>query len=141
MASRLGGVSVEAPRITQLQQDKDFMAASIKDQKAYLKDTDPDFAKASPLDQDAYLGHITGVTGPTVEIDDGHTVQFIQNIPQEGMNKTAGAYYTALRQILMRSRAVVVSLAFAFWVIPAIVLYALGWAVHWVRSGFRTSTI
>jgi hypothetical protein len=140
MASRLGGVNAVMPRIAQLQQDKNFMAASTKDQKGYLAYIDPDFAKASPLDQDAYLGHITGITGPTVDIG-GHTVQFIQNIPQEDMNKTAGAYHPALRQILMRKRTAVVGSAFAFWVLAATALYAIGWAVWWVRSGFKMSTI
>jgi hypothetical protein len=135
MASRLGGTNAVTPRIAALQQDKDFLAGSTKDQKAYLSSIDPDFGKASPLDQNAYLGHITGITGPTVDID-GHSVQFIRDVPQEDMNQTARAYHTALRQILTHKRAALVGEVFAFWMIPAITLYALGWAIRWVRRGF-----
>jgi hypothetical protein len=115
---------VETPRVAALKQDKAFLAASAKDQKAYLSATDPDFAKASTLDQNAYLGNITGIKGPTVDID-GHTVQFIRDLPQEDMNQTARAYHGALRQILTRNRAVFVGEAFALWMIPVIALYAL----------------
>jgi hypothetical protein len=139
MASRLGGTNVVVPRIPQLQLDKDFMAASTKDQKAYLAHIDPDFAKASPLDQNAYLGHITGINGQLVDID-GHTVTFIRDIPQEDMNQTARAYDASLRQILTRKRAALLSKALAFWTLPAIALYALGLAVSWVRRGFSTPT-
>ena len=139
MATRLGGTNVAVPRTTQLQQDKDFMTAPIKEQKAYLAYTDPDFAKASPLDQNAYLGHITGITGPTVDID-GHNVQFVQNVSQEEMNQTSRNYDSVLRQILRRQRAVVLGQAFAFWAVPAIALYAIGMACRWVRRGFATVT-
>lgn len=44
----------------ELQQDKDFVAASPADQAAYLSDTDPDFKRASPADQTRYLAHVTG---------------------------------------------------------------------------------
>ncbi len=137
-ASRLGWTNVVTPRIAALQQDKAFLAASAKDQKAYLSDTDPHFAKASPLDQNAYLGNITGITGPIVDID-GHTVQFVQAVSQEDMNQTARAYHAALRQILTRKRAAFVGEALGLWLIPAISLYALGLAIRWVRRGFSTS--
>src|SRR6266404_2968816 len=39
-------------------QDKDFLAASPKDQHAYLMATDPEYAKASPQDQQGYLIHV-----------------------------------------------------------------------------------
>jgi hypothetical protein len=139
MASRQGWTNVVELGITKLQQDKGFMAASIQDQKAYLAHIDADFAKASPLDQNAYLGHITGITGPTVDID-GHTVQFIQNVPQEDMNQTARGYDSVLRQILRRKRGVLFGQAVAFWLVPVISLYALGIAFRWVRRGFATAT-
>jgi hypothetical protein len=139
MASSFGWTNLNAvtSRITALKQDKDFLAASPKDQKAYLSYADPDFAKASPLDQNAYLGNITGVKGPTVDID-GHTVQFVQAVPQEDMNKTARAYHAALMQILRRKRAAFVGEALTVWMMPAIALYALGWGILWVRRGFGT---
>lgn len=139
MASRLGGTNVMSPRIAALQEDKAFLAASPKDQKAYLMATDPDFAKSSPLDQNAYLGNVTGIKGPIVDID-GHDVQFVQAVSQEEMNQTAGAYYAALRQILTRKRVAFVGEAFALWAMPMIALFALGWAIRWVRRGFSTPT-
>jgi hypothetical protein len=140
VATQLGWTNMVTPRIAELQQDKGFLAASTKDQKAYLSHIDPDFAKASSLDQNAYLGHITGITGPTVDID-GHTVQFIRDIPQEDMNQTARAYHAALRQILTRKRTALVGEEFALWMLPTISLYALGWAIRWVRRGFSTPTM
>jgi hypothetical protein len=125
-------------RIAELRQDKSFLAASPERQKTYLKDTDPDFAKASQLDQNAYLGNITGKTGPSVDIDGGHIIQFVQAIPKEDMTHTALAYQSALFQILRRKRAALVGQAFALWAIPIIALLAIGWAVRWVWHGFLT---
>jgi hypothetical protein len=135
MASRRGSTNEVVPRISELQQDKAFLAASIKDQKAYLSAIDPDFAKASSVDQNAYLGHITGLTGPVVDID-GHTVTFIGDIPQQEMNQTGRAFYTALRGILAHRRATLIGEAFALWALPVIALFALGWAFRWVWRGF-----
>jgi hypothetical protein len=139
MASRLGGTNVVAPRIAEMQQDKYFLAASPKDQKAYLSRIDPDFAKASSIDQNAYLGHITGITGPTADID-GHTVQFIQDVREEEMHQTTGAYHAALHRILRHKRAGFIGEALALWVMPLIALLALVYAIQWVRRGFSTST-
>ncbi|MGC1617551.1 MAG: hypothetical protein WA765_03580 [Candidatus Acidiferrum sp.] len=115
------------------------MSASIQDQKAYLTHIDPNFAKASALDQNAYLGHITGITGPTVDVD-GHTLQFVQNVPPGDMNQTARSYDSALRHILRHGRAVLIGQAWALWLMHAIAVYALGIAFGWVRGGFATTT-
>jgi hypothetical protein len=135
MTARRGGPNVVLPRIGQLQHDKDFMAAPIEEQKAYLTANDPEFAKASVMEQNAYLGLVTGMTGPVADID-GHIVKFIRGIPEEDTNQTARAYDAALRRILARRRAVFFGRMLAFWALPAIVLYALGWAIGWVRRGF-----
>ena len=73
---------------------------------------------------------------PTVEIADGHTLQFLAGLSQEDMNQTAKAYYTDLRRILLLRRMALLGEAFALWTISAIALYALGWAFGWVRRGF-----
>lgn len=140
MATRLGGTNVVTPRIAELQQDKEFLAASPNYQKAYLSQIDSDFAKASTLDQNAYLGHITGITGPVADVD-GHTVTFIKDVPDEEMNQTARAYDAALRQILRRKRSVLLGEGLALYSVPVIGLYLLGFAVGWVRRGFRTTSV
>jgi hypothetical protein len=132
-----GWTDVVEPPDAEVQKDKNFMAASVEDQKAYLAHLYPDFAKASLTDQNAWLGRITGIMGPTVDIE-GHSVTFVRDIPQNEMNQTARAYDAALKQILTRKRAVLVGWAFAFWALPAIALYALGFGVSWVRRGFIT---
>ncbi len=134
--TRLGGTKGElSPLMSRLQQDKDFLAASPEKQKAYLADVDPDFKKATPDNQNAYLGLITGRTGPSVEID-GTTLQFVADLPQQDMDHTKQAYHEGVRRILIHERAVVLAKAFAYWVIPAIAVYAMGLAIVWVRRGF-----
>src|SRR5260370_20675983 len=139
IATQLGGTNVTNPRIVDLQQDKSFMAASSKDQKAYLADIDPDFAKASTIDQNAYLENVTGITGPVVEIG-GHTVPFVRDTRQADMDQTARAYDVALRQILNRKRVGLVGGSLALWMGPAIALYALGFGIGWVWRAFSTPT-
>jgi hypothetical protein len=135
VATQFGGTNVLNQKIIELQQDKDFLAASPKDQKAYLSHIDPGFAETSALDQNAYLAHITGLTGPSADID-GYTVQFVPGVIQEEQSKTIDGYRAALRRILMRKQAAFAGEAFASWIIPVVALYAFGWAVGWVRRGF-----
>jgi hypothetical protein len=136
VATQLGGTMGElSPLMTRLRQDKDFLAASPEKQKAYLADVDPDFKNSTPDNQNAYLGLITGRTGPSVEID-GTTVQFVADLPQQDMDHTKQAYHEGVRRILIHERAVVLAKAFAYWLIPAIAVYAMGLAFVWVRRGF-----
>ena len=135
VATQLGGTNVLNPKLLELQQDKDFLAASPKDQKAYLAHIDPDFAKASPVDQDHYLANITGLTGPSFDVEK-NTLRFVPGVPQEDQNKTIGEYRASLRRILTLKRAAFASEAFAFWIVPAVALYVLGLGIAWVRRGF-----
>jgi hypothetical protein len=133
--TQLGSTSIPNPIIIKLQQDKDFLTASSKDQKAYLSHIDPNFAKASPLDQDSYLANITGVTGPSAKID-SYTLQFVPGVPQEDQDKTVGEYRAALRRVLSLKRVIFGSESFAWWIVPAIALYVIGLGIAWVRRGF-----
>jgi hypothetical protein len=136
VAAAFGGTKGElSPLMSRLQQDKDFLAASPKKEKAYLADVDPDFKKATPDNQNAYLGLITGRTGPSVEID-GTTLQFVADLSQQDMEHTKQAYHEGVRRILIHERAVVLAKVFAYWLIPAIAVYAMGLAIVWVRRGF-----
>jgi hypothetical protein len=135
VATRIGGTNALNPKIVELQQDKDFLAASSKEQKAYLSDIDPDFAKASVLDQNHYFANITGLAGPSVDVDK-YTVQFVPGVSQEDQDKTAGEYRASLRRILTLKKETFASEAFAFWIVPAVALYVLGLGIAWVRRGF-----
>jgi len=73
--------------------------------------------------------------GQPVEIG-GHTLQFINGLSQEQMNHTAGEYYGLLRSTLAVRRAEFAGDAFALWIVPAVALYAVGWAIGWIRRGF-----
>jgi hypothetical protein len=77
--------------------------------------------------------------GKTVDIG-GHTVQFAQGLSENDMNKTAAAYYAALQHILLVRRVEFGGEAIAAWSIPVAALYAIGWAVGWVRRGFQGAT-
>ena len=77
--------------------------------------------------------------GETVNIG-GHTVKFAQGLSENDMNKTAGTYYAVLRHLLAVKRAEFIGGAFVTWVVPVLGLYVLGWAVGWVRRGFRQAT-
>jgi hypothetical protein len=135
VSTQLGGTNVLNPKVVELQQDKDFLAASPKDQKAYLAHIDPDFAKASSVDQDHYLANITGQTGPSVDVD-RNTLRFVPGVLAEDQDKTIGAYRASLRKILTLKKASFAWEVFAFWIVPAVVLYMLGLGIAWVRRGF-----
>jgi hypothetical protein len=135
--TQLGGTNVDDQRVSELRKDKAFQAASLNDQKAYLTATDPHFAKASIVNQNAYLGIVTGRTGPIVDID-GQTVTFVQDLPQSDMDRTARAYDDTLKTILRHKRIEVLSRSIALWIGPSVGLYALGFAVVWVKRGFTT---
>ena len=74
--------------------------------------------------------------GLVVQID-GRTVQFVNGVSREDMNLIAGSYHAALLRILAIKREALAIQAFALWMVPAVMLYALGWAIGWIRRGFR----
>lgn len=76
--------------------------------------------------------------GPRVNID-GHTLQFRSAIAEQEMDKAAAEYYSALRQLVAAERKSRVGQTFAIWAVPAVALYAIGWALAWVRRGFRNT--
>ena len=57
------------------------------------------------------------------------------------MNQTSNAYYAGLRHILILKRTAFAGEAFALWMLPAVALYALGWAVGWIRRGFGANRL
>ena len=138
LITKYGGEAADDPRVTQLRQDKEFQAASVKDQKAYLTATDSHFAKSSTVNQNAYLGFVTGITGPVVDIE-GHTVTFVRDLSKSDMDKTADAYHSILKTILRHRRYEVLGRAAVLWIGPAGGLYIFGFAIAWVRRGFTAN--
>jgi hypothetical protein len=100
-----------------------------------------DMSKAKPINQGQPFDpnqpyqSASAPSTPVVEID-GHTLQFINGVSRKEMNETAASYHTALVRVLTGRRAAFVGEAFALWIVPAVALYALGFAVGWVRRGF-----
>lgn len=134
----------EAHSINQLDlpDDKDFLAAAPEDQKAYLAYAlrgEPTFTKLSPLDRNACIANIiyfeSGRSGPV--IDTGrYELRFAPDVSLEDQRKTVAAFDAALRRIVLSKRSVFVAKAFASWLTAGVALYALGWAIAWVRRGF-----
>ncbi len=139
IATSIGGTNEDIdPKIAKLtRDDKQFMTASPEEQKGYLAYVDPSFPK-TPLEQNAYLAHVTGKGGTVVEIS-GDTLQFVPGLSQQDQDKTLTAYRRARFHILAVKRSELMGEALAVWLVPAAALYALGWAVGWVRRGFQNS--
>ena len=77
----------------------------------------------------------TPAPGETVEIDE-HVVQFNEGLTEDRLNQASKDYYDVLRDLLLRERATFAGQLVAVWAFPALGLYALGWAIAWVRRGF-----
>jgi len=84
---------------------------------------------------DWFAKYATENQGPTVHID-GHILQFRKGVSENTMSQLSGDYYGALHRILTVKRSKFVGAVFVSWILPVIVLYLLGWAIAWVRSGF-----
>ena len=85
---------------------------------------------------------------PDVDIEmvdiGGHNVWFASDLSSSDRDHFAGRFSDALtnildskRRALAPRRRAVATQALAWWAIPALAVYALGWAVGWVRRGFH----
>jgi hypothetical protein len=70
----------------------------------------------------------------------GHFVRFSTGVSREDMDRTAKAYTMSLRHILRVKRAAIAGETAGLWAVPLVILYALGWAVAWVKRGFIVAT-
>lgn len=94
-----------------------------------------DMSKAVPIPAPVTI--TPDVPGSIVDVD-GHTLQFVEGLSPKDVNQTADAYRAVLRHILELRRASFGGEAFALWIVPALALYMLGWAIAWVWRGFGT---
>ncbi|MBI3001860.1 MAG: hypothetical protein HYY46_25875 [Deltaproteobacteria bacterium] len=75
--------------------------------------------------------------GISLHVDSGDTLWFRKGVTIKEAELVANTYDELLRQSLRHERIQhLFPYAFLFWVVPCAVLYALGWAIAWVRRGF-----
>ncbi len=93
-------------------------------------------AKATPLPS-----RFTLVSAP-VRFPNGAVLQV--RVAKEGDTepdaRVAPAYWAVVEGAARAARWTTAWQAFGAWFVPCLSLYALGWAVAWVRRGFRTAT-
>ena len=78
--------------------------------------------------------------GITINVSD-HVLTFRTGVTQAEAEEVAHKYVELLHRALAAARHERVQAArtaFLVWVVPCVMLYALGWAIAWVRRGFRT---
>jgi hypothetical protein len=76
------------------------------------------------------------VVEPSVNVD-GYSLEFSEGTTPEDMKRTTEGFHDGLRQALLRTRLSFTGLALTVWVVPVMMLYALGWGIAWVRRGFH----
>jgi hypothetical protein len=74
---------------------------------------------------------------PSQPVAEGHQVYFLYGVPPEEMNQITRTYALILHHILSTKRAAFTVKMFGFWMVPTMGLYLAGWAIAWVRRGFR----
>ena len=77
--------------------------------------------------------------GLKVEMPNGHILRFEKSVKNEEAETVANEYYGLLKHQANKERVLHVLLAIAWWLGPAIFLYAFGRAVAWVYKGFKKS--
>lgn len=72
-----------------------------------------------------------------LEMPNGHTFEVHGNTTSAQAQEVAKDYVGVLNSIVKERRLSAVLHAFLAWVIPCLVILALGGAVHWIYRGFR----
>jgi hypothetical protein len=72
----------------------------------------------------------------TVAVEGHRRLNFPEGTSENDMLRTAGEYNAVFWRILALNRATFVSEMAGWCALPAAVVYALGWAIGWVRRGF-----
>lgn len=90
------------------------------------------------IDKPKATGKGQPLTVVSSEMDiDGHKVQVYEGVSPDEVNQTVRAYTAILRHLLNVKRASFIGMVFALWMVPMIAFYLAGWAIAWVRRGFR----
>jgi hypothetical protein len=77
--------------------------------------------------------------GERVEVG-GHDLMFaVTGMSAEDQNRASQAYYEALQQVVKTTQRNFALLVTAVWLGSTAALYAFGWAIAWIRRGFRPS--
>ena len=74
---------------------------------------------------------------PIVEMPNKYTIEFRKTITKEEMETVSREYWQIIERKATEKRLYLVFYAFLFWILPCLVLYALGWSINWVYVGFK----
>lgn len=76
-------------------------------------------------------------TGPTVTASNDHPLFFRGGVTDAEANIVAAQYNDVLRTEAMKRGSALVGAALAVWLSLCAALYAVGWAIGWIRRGFK----
>lgn len=74
---------------------------------------------------------------PTIEMPNGHSIKFKEKLSEEDKRIASQEYWRVVEQKATGKRLHLLLYAFLFWLVPCMVLYALGWSINWVYKGFK----
>lgn len=72
-----------------------------------------------------------------LEMPNGHTFEVLGNTTPEQSKEVAKDYVGVLNSIANERRVSALQYAFLAWMVPCLLVLALGWAVSWIYRGFR----
>jgi hypothetical protein len=72
-----------------------------------------------------------------IEFPDGTILSLDPKTPDDEQEQVAAEYWDAVESVKPSKRLRFTGLVAAFWIIPCITLYILGWAIGWVYRGFK----
>lgn len=74
-----------------------------------------------------------------IKMPNGALLQFKEGVSEKQTSAVAREYWGIVSSLANERRISLIGLAALWWLGPCIVLYVLGWAIRWVRHGFRSA--
>ena len=105
-------------------------------QRVYDPQGQPRIVRRQLPDGGVELEPLDAVIETTQEMPNGDVLRFWPETEQATVAAVARAYEDALDTQLRQERRAFALWAAAFWLVPCLVAYALGWAVGWIYRGF-----
>lgn len=72
-----------------------------------------------------------------VKMPNGHIMVFDSEIPEKEREDVVKEYWSVVEKSAAEQRMRLIGLAFGWWILPVLLLYAFGWLIGWVYRGFR----
>ena len=72
-----------------------------------------------------------------VEMPNSHIIVFRSDLPKEEMEAISREYWKVVEHDVAIKRRKHIGMAFAWWLIPVVGLFGLGWSAGWVYKGFK----